>query len=37
VIIENVSVVNNYRSQFARILNRSSFAALLQTIGDKVR
>lgn len=36
VIIENVSVVNNYRSQFARILSRSSFAALLQTIRDKV-
>ena len=36
VIIENVSIVNNYRSQFGRILNRSSFAELLQTIRDKV-
>lgn len=36
VIIENVSIVNNYRSQFARILSRSSFAELLQTIRDKV-
>ena len=35
VVIENVSIVNNYRSQFARILSRSSFAALLQTIRDK--
>jgi phospholipid transport system substrate-binding protein len=37
VIIENVSVVNNYRSQFSRILGRSSFAELLQTIRDKIR
>lgn len=37
VIIENVSIVNNYRSQFRRILGRSSFAELLQTIRDKVR
>ncbi len=36
VIIENVSVVNNYRSQFGRILSRSSFAELLQTIRAKV-
>jgi phospholipid transport system substrate-binding protein len=37
VIIENISIVNNYRSQFVRILGRSSFAELLQTIRDKVR
>ncbi len=37
VIIENVSIVNNYRSQFGRILNRSSFAELLQSIRDKVK
>ena len=37
VIIENISIVNNYRSQFTRILGRSSFAALLQTIRDKIR
>ena len=36
VIIENISIVNNYRSQFRRILGRSSFAQLLQTIRDKV-
>jgi phospholipid transport system substrate-binding protein len=36
VIIENISIVNNYRSQFRRILGRSSFAELLQTIRDKV-
>lgn len=36
VIIENISIVNNYRSQFSRILGRSSFADLLRTIRDKV-
>lgn len=36
VIIENISIVNNYRSQFQRILGRSSFADLLQTIRSKV-
>ena len=36
VIIENISIVNNYRSQFCRILGRSSFEELLQTIRDKV-
>ena len=37
VIIENISIVNNYRSQFTRILGKSSFATLLQTIRDKIR
>jgi len=37
VIIENISIVNNYRSQFRRFLGRSSFAELLQTIRDKVK
>ena len=36
VIIENISIVNNYRSQFRRVLGRSSFAELLQKISDKV-
>jgi len=36
VIVENISIVNNYRSQFRRILGRSSFAELLQTIRDKI-
>ena len=36
VIIENVSIVNNFRSQFSRILNRSSFADLLQKIRAKI-
>ena len=37
VVVENISLVNNYRSQFRRILGRSSFADLLQTIRDKIR
>lgn len=37
VIIENVSIVNNYRSQFSRILGRSSFADLLQKIRAKIQ
>lgn len=36
VIIENISIVNNYRSQFARVLSRSDFAELLQMIREKV-
>jgi len=36
VIIENISIVNNYRSQFERILSRSSFVELLRRIRDKV-
>lgn len=36
VIIENISIVNNYRSQFQRILSRSSFAELLRRLGNKV-
>jgi len=34
--IDNISIVNNYRSQFGRILSRPSFAELLQKISDKV-
>lgn len=36
VIIENISIVNNYRSQFQRILSGSSFAELLRRLSDKV-
>lgn len=35
VIIEGVSLVNNYRSQFNNILTKSSFADLIQKIKDK--
>jgi phospholipid transport system substrate-binding protein len=36
VVIENVSVVNNYRSQFARVIHRSSFDGLMRALRDKV-
>ena len=36
VVIENISIVNNYRSQFRRILGKSSFAELLRLIRDKI-
>jgi phospholipid transport system substrate-binding protein len=35
VVVENVSLVNNFRSQFNRVLARSSYADLLQTINQK--
>ncbi len=36
VVIENVSIVNNYRSQFSRLLTKQSFAELLDTIRSKL-
>ena len=35
VVIENVSLVNNFRSQFNRVLAKSSYADLLQTMNQK--
>ncbi|MDH3442590.1 MAG: ABC transporter substrate-binding protein [Deltaproteobacteria bacterium] len=35
VVLENISIVNNFRSQFRRLLGRSSFADLLRTIREK--
>jgi phospholipid transport system substrate-binding protein len=35
VVIENVSLVNNYRSQFNRVLTRSSFDELLAQMREK--
>jgi phospholipid transport system substrate-binding protein len=32
VVAENISVVNNYRSQFNRVINKTSFDELLKTI-----
>lgn len=29
VVIENISLVNNYRAQFSRVINRTSYEALL--------
>ena len=34
IIVDNVSVVNNYRAQFARIMNRGSFDDLLTKLRD---
>jgi phospholipid transport system substrate-binding protein len=36
VVVEGVSLVNNYRQQFSSILNRESFDALLQRMRSKV-
>jgi phospholipid transport system substrate-binding protein len=35
VVIENVSIVNNYRSQFARVINRSSYEGLIRAMKEK--
>jgi phospholipid transport system substrate-binding protein len=35
VVIENISLVNNYRAQFNRLLAKSSFAELLETMKQK--
>jgi phospholipid transport system substrate-binding protein len=35
VVIENISVVNNYRSQFSRVLSRSSYEELVRTMKEK--
>jgi phospholipid transport system substrate-binding protein len=35
VVIENISLVNNYRSQFNRVLAKSSYGELVQTMKQK--
>jgi phospholipid transport system substrate-binding protein len=35
VVIENISLVNNYRAQFSRVIARSSFEELLRRMKDK--
>ena len=35
LVIEDISVVNNYRSQFDRVIARSSFAELVQAMKEK--
>jgi len=35
LVIEDISVVNNYRSQFSRVIARSSFAELVRTMKEK--
>ncbi|HEX7231221.1 MAG TPA: ABC transporter substrate-binding protein [Candidatus Binatia bacterium] len=35
VVIENISIVNNYRSQFNRVIAKTSFEDLLQKLREK--
>jgi phospholipid transport system substrate-binding protein len=35
VVIENISLVNNYRSQFSRVIGRSSYEELVRTMKEK--
>jgi phospholipid transport system substrate-binding protein len=35
VVIENISLVNNYRAQFSRVLAKSSYAELLEIMKQK--
>jgi phospholipid transport system substrate-binding protein len=35
LVIENISVVNNYRSQFDRVIARSSFEELVRVMKEK--
>jgi phospholipid transport system substrate-binding protein len=35
VVIENISIVNNYRSQFARVISRSSYDGLIRALQEK--
>ena len=35
LVIADISVVNNYRSQFDRVIARSSFAELVRTMKEK--
>jgi len=37
VVIENVSMVRNYRTQFSRIINKSSYEGLVQAIERKLK
>ena len=37
VVAENVSLVRNYRNQFYRIINRSSFDRLMEILKDKLK
>lgn len=36
VVIENISVVNNYRSQFNRVISKSSYQDLIRTMKEKI-
>jgi phospholipid transport system substrate-binding protein len=36
VVVEGVSLVRNYRTQFARLLNKASYAELVKALRSKV-
>jgi phospholipid transport system substrate-binding protein len=36
-VVENISIVNNYRSQFDRVIRTSSYEELVKKIRDKVK
>jgi hypothetical protein len=36
-VVENVSLVRNYRSQFSHIINKSSYEGLVQAIKKKLK
>jgi phospholipid transport system substrate-binding protein len=36
VVVEDVSLVNNYRAQFSRVLAKSSYAELVNTMKEKI-
>jgi phospholipid transport system substrate-binding protein len=36
VVIENISVVNNYRSQFNRVITKSSYEELVRSMKEKI-
>ena len=36
VVVEDVSLVNNYRAQFSRVLAKSSYAELVNTIKETI-
>ena len=36
VVIENISVVNNYRSQFSRVISKSSYEELVRAMKEKM-
>jgi len=36
-VVENISIVNNYRSQFDRIISSSSYEELVKRLQEKAR
>ncbi len=36
VVAENISLVNNYRSQFNRVISNSSYEELVRRLRDKI-